>query len=147
SPKTVATSVLCRLVVAPQPPVDREQAQAALEHPNARVRRECLTVLDHEANDESVETFRAALADPVPRVRTIALHGLSCERCRTGELCATDVVRTLIDALEHDPSPRVRHDTVPMLLRLSDRDQRAIAALKTAADHDDDPLVRQVALA
>jgi len=134
------------LALAPEVPLELIQ-RAALEHPNARVRRECLTVLDHEANDESIETFRAALADPVPRVRRLALHGLSCERCRTGELCATDVVPTLIHALQHDPSPRVRHDTVPILLRLSDRDERASAALETAAHQDDDPLVRQVALA
>jgi hypothetical protein len=44
-------------------------------------------VLDHHANDESCDVFRAALFDPVPHVRAIALHGLACERCRVGELC------------------------------------------------------------
>jgi hypothetical protein len=88
----------------PAPPVAALQS-AALTHPDARVRRECLGVLDHEANDASVDVFRAALAaDPVPRVRIVALHGLSCERCRVGELCAADVVPTLVDTLAHDPA-------------------------------------------
>jgi hypothetical protein len=43
--------------------------RGAREHPNAKVRRECLTVLDHQANDEAGDVFRAALSDPVPRVR------------------------------------------------------------------------------
>jgi hypothetical protein len=60
--------------------------RGAREHPNAKVRRACLGVLDHQANDESGEVFRAALFDPVPHVRVVALHGLACERCRVGEV-------------------------------------------------------------
>jgi hypothetical protein len=46
--------------------------EAALGHPDAKVRRAALEVLDHEANDESIDVFRAALADPAPRVRLLA---------------------------------------------------------------------------
>jgi HEAT repeat protein len=130
----------------PAPPIAAIKV-AALEHPNARVRRDCLNVLDHYANDDSVDVFRLALNDPVPRVRTIALHGLACERCRSEELCATDVVPTLAGVLERDPSAKVRHDTIGILLRLSTRDPRATAAIRSAATEDADPLVRQVALA
>ena len=83
----------------------------------------------------------------MPRVREIALHGLTCERCRTTELCAADVTPDLVRALEDDPSPKVRHATVGILLRLSSRDARASDALARAARLDEDPLVRQVALA
>jgi HEAT repeat protein len=128
----------------PSAPVAALQA-AALTHPNARVRRDCLGALDHEANDESVEVYRAALADPVPRVRILALHGLSCERCREGELCASDVVPTLVGALRHDPSAKVRHATIGIHLGLADRDPRATAALEQAAEDDGDRLVRLAA--
>ena len=47
----------------PSAPIAAVQA-AALHHPNPRRRRDCLTVLDHEASDASVNTFREALADP-----------------------------------------------------------------------------------
>jgi HEAT repeat protein len=120
---------------------------AALEHPSARVRRNALNVLDHYANDESAAVFSRALSDPVPRVRAIALHGLSCERCRSEELCVADVVPALVKALESDDSARVRHDTVPILMRLAGRDQRAGTALTRAADTDPDEFVRQNARA
>lgn len=63
-----------------------------LGHPSAKVRREVLGVLDRAANDESIEVYRAALSDLVPRVRLVALHGLACERCRVGAICVDDVV-------------------------------------------------------
>jgi hypothetical protein len=47
-----------------------------LQHASPKVRRDALGVLDHGANDESTEVFVAALSDPVPRVRLVALHGL-----------------------------------------------------------------------
>jgi hypothetical protein len=53
-------------------PVAAMQA-AALQHASPKVRRDAL---GHGANDESTEVFVAALSDPVPRVRLVALHGL-----------------------------------------------------------------------
>jgi HEAT repeat protein len=121
--------------------------RGAREHPNARVRRECLNVLDHHANDESSDVFRAALFDPVPHVRVIALHGLACERCRVGALCASDVVTDLIQVLGGDPNPKVRHGAVLVIARLMTRDARVVDVLARVAREDFDPLVRQVALA
>lgn len=108
---------------------------------------DCLNTLDHYANDSSADVFRLALRDPVPRVRAIALHGLACERCRTGELCVSDVVPSLISVLEQDRSAKVRHGAVGILLRLSARDASASEAILRAAHEDADPLVRQVATA
>jgi len=130
----------------PKPPVDAAR-WGALHHPNARVRRDCLNILDHHANDDSLDVFRAALKDPVPRVREIALHGLACERCRTTELCVTDVAPDLIRALQTDSSAKVRHGTVGVLARLAGRNERIVAALRQAATDDEDPFVRQVAQA
>lgn len=122
--------------------------RGAREHPNAKVRRECLGVLDHQANDESTEVFRAAvLFDPVPRVRVIALHGLACERCRVGELCVDETVTDLIRVVEADANAKVRHETVFVIARLGRRDPRVRDVLARVAREDADPLVRQVALA
>jgi HEAT repeats len=99
-------------------PVTSMQA-AALHHPNPKVRREALGVLDHFASDTSTATFRAVLSDPVPRVRIVALHGLSCERCRVGEIRVDDVVTDVLRVRHGDPNPRVRHGAIDVLARFS----------------------------
>jgi hypothetical protein len=126
---------------AERAPLARVQI-AALEHPDPFVRRDCLAFLDHHANDESGAVFAAALADPV---RNMALHSIACERCRSEELCLTDVVPALIRVLETDPSPEMRHKAIPKLLEFADRDPRARVAVETAASRDRDDLVRDVA--
>jgi hypothetical protein len=85
---------------------------AALDHPNLAIRRLCLFLLDHYASDASWNIFRRALRDPVASVREIALHGLSCERCRSEPICVADVVADLVDIVASDPSADVRHKTV-----------------------------------
>jgi HEAT repeat protein len=121
--------------------------RGACAHPNARVRRQCLGVLDHHANDESSDVFRAALFDPVPHVRVVALHGLACERCRVGELRASEVVTDLIRVLQEDLNPKVRHGAVLVIARLAARDARVADVLTWVAREDVDSLVRQVASA
>ena len=125
-------------------PVDSMQA-AALGHRNAKVRRHALGVLDHAASDASTGTFRAALSDPVPAVRIVALHGLSCERCRIGDICVDDVVTDVLGVLRDDASPKVRHAAIDVLARLMSRDGRAVAALREVAATDADELVRLAA--
>ncbi len=128
----------------PPPPIALLQ-RAALLHPSGKVRRDALTILDHDANVASTEVFRAALADPSAKVRTLALHGLSCERCRNEVLCAADVVPAMIRLLQDDPSPKVRQAAVTPLLLLADRDDRVLPTLARAAAADPDPLVRRAA--
>ena len=118
---------------------------AALSHSDLEVRRSCLFLLDHYASDASWDTFRRALRDPVASVREVALHGLSCERCRSAALCVTDVVTDLIGILARDPSAEVRHKTVAVLARFVDRDARAGQAIARAAQEDPDSAIRHVA--
>jgi hypothetical protein len=125
----------------------RAMQAAALLHPNPKVRRECLGVLDHAANDQSVDVFRHALGDPVPRVRLVALHGLSCDRCRVGELCVEDVVSDLLRTVAGDPNPKVRHLAVQLVAKLVQSDARVGPSLEKAASEDPDDLVRTVARA
>jgi hypothetical protein len=110
-------------------PVAAMKAVALLDA-SARVRRNALGVLDHAANDESTEIFRAALSDPVPRVRLVALHGLSCERCRIGEIRVDDVVTDVLRVLREDASAKVRHaaiDVLGPLLASRRSDRRGVA--------------------
>jgi len=129
-----------------QVPVAALQA-AALSHPDLGMRRYCLFLLDHFANDQSAEVFRQALRDPVATVREIALHGLACERCRVAELDVAAVVSDLVGMLARDPSAEVRHKTVAVLARFVDRDGRARAAIGRAATADPDSAIRRVAQA
>src|SRR5262245_21288733 len=99
------------------------------------IRRSCLFLLDHYACDASWSVFRLALRDPVASVREVALHGLSCERCRTEDLCVADVVTDLIDVLTSDPNAEIRHKAVAALARFLGRDGRARDAIaRTASD-------------
>jgi hypothetical protein len=119
---------------------------AALEHPDPWIRRLCLGILDHEASDESAEVFAAALRDPVAPVREVALHGLSCERCRSEELPVADVAPLVIDAFERETSVDVRCRLLAILLQLSDRSPAAHAAIARTAETEDDPLVKEAAV-
>lgn len=139
-----ATSAKRRSSAAADAPVAQIQV-AALHHPDPFVRRGCLGFLDHYANEASASVFALALRDPVAFVRHAALHSLACETCRTEELCVADVSPYLVEVVFADPSPEVRHNAIPVLLRLADRDPRARHAVERAADDDTDELVREVA--
>jgi hypothetical protein len=66
-----------------QIPVAAVQA-AALGDPDLAMRRWCLCLLDHYANDASTETFRLALRDPVASVREGACMVLPANGAVTG---------------------------------------------------------------
>jgi len=118
---------------------------AAVRHPDLAIRRSCLFLLDHYASDASWNVFRLALHDPVASVREAALHGLSCERCRTEALCVADVVTDLMDILTSDPNAEVRHKAIAVLARFLGRDRRAGEAIARAASDDADAAIRLVA--
>lgn len=118
---------------------------AALQHPDAFVRRGCLFFLDHYANDVSTAVFAEALCDPVDFVRNAALHSIACETCRSQELCVADVVPQVVRVLTSDVSPDLRTKAIPALLQLCDRDHRAWEAIQRAAETDADAIVRQAA--
>lgn len=125
-------------------PVAAVQA-AALHHPHVEVRRFCLFLLDHYASDQSSETFRRALRDPVASVREGALHGLACETCRHDDISVVDVVSDLARLLITDANAEARHKAVAALARFLDRDSRARDIIAHVAHHDRDAAVRAVA--
>jgi hypothetical protein len=118
---------------------------AALHDADPYFRRSCLFFLDHYANDDSMATFSEALLDPVGFVRNSALHGLTCQTCKTEQLCGADVAPGLIEILMHDPSPTMRSKVVQLLIRLPGQEDRTRGAIAEAAIADPDELVRQAA--
>lgn len=124
----------------------QDMQMAATGHPKARIRVSVLDFLDHHASDASTDVFRAALSDKVPRVRLAALHGLSCQRCRTDALAENEVVPAVSALATGDANTRVRHAAVLVLAAHSPRSAKARAALQVAAT-DSDGLVRQAAQA
>ncbi len=117
----------------------------ALHHPDPHIRRSCLWVLDHYANDVSMPVFARAVRDEVDFVRDIALHSLACEGCKQDELCLADVLPPLVRVLEEDPKPDLRIKAISALLGLSGRDPRAREALERAGRENSDPVVRRCA--
>ena len=149
----VADDYLRWLEVAPQDRAGRRRREApvtalqsaALADPDPFRRARCLAVLDHVANEASTDVFVAALADPVADVRRHAVHGLTCERCRTTELCLVDVVAAVTRALVSERDVETRHQLVMVLGRFASRSNAARHALDVVSTNDPDDLVRVAA--
>jgi hypothetical protein len=118
---------------------------AGLEHPSPRVRYDAAHAMDHLADERCAEPLRRLLDDPVPRVRRIALHSLTCDRCKTAPLpeCG-DLMALVIEQALHDPSIQVRRHAAYALG--GDRDDpgasydpRAVAAIETLLARETDP--------
>jgi HEAT repeat protein len=112
---------------------------------DSRVRHDCAHALDHFADERCVAPLRRLLADPVPRVRRMALHVLSCDGCKLTPLpAADDLVARVIHSALADPSINVRrHATVA--LGGCRTAGRAVEVLEALAVHDADPAVRREA--
>lgn len=117
----------------------------ALRHPDPQIRRYCLVVLDHYANDASMQTFVSALEDDTDAVREIALHSLACEPCKRDALCPTDVVPALARVLASDPKPDLRIKALTALLRVHGDAEQLKDLLRRTAESNSDPVTRRCA--
>ena len=114
-----------------------------LRHANPRVRFECAHAMDHLADDRCVEPLRRLLDDPVPRVRRVALHSLSCDACKLVPLRRDDdLVAVLIERALADPSINVRREATYGLGGCCS-DERALAALQTLLTRETDRAIRR----
>ena len=114
---------------------------AGLENPEPRVRADCAGALDHFADDRCAKPLRRLLSDPVPRVRRMALHSLSCDACKLAPLeVGDDLIPQLIDIALNDPSVRVRHAAV-YNLGASCADARVVNALNLICSRETDQQV------
>lgn len=96
---------------------------------------------DHFGDARCIALLRALVADPVPRIRRMALHALSCETCKLAPLPGdTDLVGLLTDYALHDPSIKVRrHATYGLASRRDD--PRAAAVLEQLRGSVADPML------
>ena len=80
-----------------------------LAAPQIRIRFECAHALDQFGDDSTRRALAGLMDDPVPRVRWMAMHALSCHACgeKPGAL-EPDVRARIMRAAASDPSPQVR---------------------------------------
>jgi hypothetical protein len=112
---------------------------AGLRHDSPKVRYRCAGALDHFGDARCIAPLRALVADPVPRVRRMALHALSCEACKLAPFHDdADLVGLLTDYALHDLSINVRrHATYGLASRRDD--PRAAAVLEQLRGNVADP--------
>lgn len=113
----------------------------ALNHPNPRVRVDCLGLLDHLADRSALAAIAAATRDPVPRVRRMAIHALGCEACKTAPL-GPELRGVLLPVAERDPVWRVRREAVIGLAHQPPHPEIR-QRLEVLARDDAHPLVRK----
>jgi hypothetical protein len=83
-----------------------------LSHPKPRVRRGAASFMDHHADDSSVDKLaQLALQDPVPYVRRVAVHALTCQRCKPAPL-TRDVAPLLLRVAREDPNSKVQGEAL-----------------------------------
>ncbi|HVN00595.1 MAG TPA: HEAT repeat domain-containing protein [Caulobacteraceae bacterium] len=89
---------------------------AGLSAPRERVRFGCAAALDTFGDAGAREPLAALMDDPVPRVRWMAMHALSCHACGEKPAELEPPIRArMLAALANDPSPQVRRHAAFML--------------------------------
>ncbi|HEY1427625.1 MAG TPA: HEAT repeat domain-containing protein [Caulobacteraceae bacterium] len=117
---------------------------AGLAAPQSRVRFECAHALDQFGDDGVRPALARLMDDPVPRVRWMAMHALSCHACgeKPGALEA-EIRERIIDAAAHDPSPQVRrHAAVALGLA---HETAGAPVLDAMLSREPDPKTRRMA--
>ena len=103
----------------------------------SRVRFECAHALDQFGDESTRRALAALMDDPVPRVRWMAMHALSCHACgeKPGAL-EPDIRTRIMRAAAGDPSPQVRrHAAVALGLA---HETGAAAALDAMLERETD---------
>lgn len=117
-----------------------------LQRGKPAVRLECVNLLDHFVDDETLGLLVAAVDDDDPRVRARALHALSCDRCKEGACRPGEdlwVPRAL--ALLRDAAPDLRAAAIDALGKVVARRPEVAAALAGVAERDPDKGLRGMA--
>jgi HEAT repeat protein len=132
-----------RLAGAPALPAIRR----GLRHPQAMVRRMCVSILDQLVDEESLPDLIAALDDEDPEVCRRALHALACDQCKQNECRPGDehFVPRALDLVRDHPNPDVRAGAIDALGRVVNRRPDVAAALIAAGKSDRNAGVRNIA--
>ncbi len=117
---------------------------AGLAHRTARVRFGSAHALDQFGDERCREPLVRLMEDPVPRVRWMAMHALSCHACGggAGGLDA-EVEARIIAAANHDPSIKVRRHAAGALGL--GRGAHAAPVLRALLETETDPKLRNMA--
>jgi hypothetical protein len=116
---------------------------AGLRHPDSRVRYGCAGALDHFGDIQADAPLRVLLDDPVPRVRRMALHALSCDACKLESIPHDhDLVVLLARHALHDSSINVRRHAAYALVSRQD-DPQATAAIDQLWREETDPVIQR----
>jgi HEAT repeat protein len=118
-----------------------------LRHPDAEARYQSCRLLDRLLTADAMQPLLAMLDDPDARVRTSALHSLSCDRCKTdvGLPTVGPVLMKAIRLLEADPDAHVRAMAIEAVGRAVHTDETAESAIRNAMSDDPSPTVRKKA--
>jgi HEAT repeat protein len=117
-----------------------------VHHDNAIVRRQCLNLLDHLVDDDSLAVLIAAIDDADAMVAGRALHALACDRCKQGACRPgedTWVPRAM--ALLGHSNPDLRAAAIDALGKVADHRPDVAAALAVVSQTDRDRGLRGMA--
>jgi HEAT repeat protein len=135
-----------RALMQAQP--DRYRAfQAALvrglSSKRKRTRFECAGALDQFGDASTRPALAALMDDPVPRVRWMAMHALTCHHCGGKPDAMEPHVRSrIIEATRSDPSPVVRRHAAGALALA--HETSAAPAVRELLDRETDPKGRRL---
>jgi HEAT repeat protein len=117
-----------------------------LQHQKTIVRRQCVNILDHLVDEDSLSVLASSLDDADPGVRARALHALSCDRCKEGACRPAEElwVPRALELLGH-PDPDLRAAAIDALGRVAARRSDASKALAIAAQREVDKGLRGMA--
>lgn len=106
-----------------------EAALWGLSHPKVHVRRGCAGFMDHHGTDACfIPLKQVALHDPAPSVRRVAVHSVTCQRCKPSPLTG-DLIGLLVQVALTETNWRIREKAI-WGMRHQPRDARAVAALE-----------------
>ena len=110
-----------------------------LRHEKAIVRRQCVNLLDHLVDEDSLPALIAAIDDEDAAVASRALHALACDRCKEGECRPGEPlwVPRALDLLRH-PSPDLRAAAIDALGKVASRRADVEAVLVSVSERDPD---------
>ena len=86
----------------------QEALARGLASRRARERFECAHALDSFGDAAHREALAALMDDPVPKVRWMAMHALTCHACNDKAALERPLLARIEAAASSDPSPRVR---------------------------------------
>jgi HEAT repeat protein len=112
-----------------------------LKHANGDIRRWSAAVADNFGDSETWHALLPLLRDPMPKVRTWAVHSLSCETCKNGPN-PIDAIPLLLETIASDESIKVRRQAVAMLAHHRTPDRRVLPVFQRIMAEETDRKLR-----